>query len=67
MTATKLWAALTFFWSAVTVLGIIGMFLEASGRGWWLIGWWGGAILAAICSRRWEVERKRRLQPTLDG
>lgn len=61
MRTARLWAAATLFFGGVAALGIFAVFLEAAGRGWWLACWFGGVLLAVVCARRWEVERKRRL------
>jgi hypothetical protein len=57
----NLWAAMTLFWAAVTATGIVGVFLEAAGHGWWLMLWAGGMIFAVVSAHRWETQRKRRL------
>lgn len=54
------WAAVTLFWSGVATIGLLGIFLEAEGRGRWLGVWYGGVILAVISARQWALRRKRR-------
>jgi len=47
----------TLFWAVVAMLGLVGIFLEADGRSWWLGAWFGGVILAVVAARQWEVQR----------
>jgi len=54
---SRFWAAVTLFWAVVAMLGLVGIFLEADGRSWWLGAWFGGVILAVVAARQWEVQR----------
>jgi hypothetical protein len=52
------WAAAAVLFAAVAGLGVAALLLEAEGHARWLACWWGGALLAAVCGRRWEMARR---------